>query len=50
MADHVTVDFNSPPTDDYAAHLQSYESFLTVTKWGTIVVVVALILMAFFLI
>lgn len=50
MAEHATVEFNAPPMDDYPAHLQSYESFLTVTKWGTIVVVVALVLMAFFLI
>ncbi len=50
MAEQSTVDFNAPPTDDYPAHLQSYKGFLGFAKYGTIVIVVILLLMAFFLI
>ena len=50
MAEHATVEFNGPPVDDYPAHLQSYEGFLTVTKWGSITIIVLLVLMAFFLV
>jgi hypothetical protein len=50
MAEHSTVEFNAAPIDDYPAHLQSYEGFLAVTKWGTIFIIIALILMAFFLV
>jgi hypothetical protein len=34
---------------DYQAHEQTYEGFLTMTKWGTIAVVAILALMAIFL-
>ncbi len=51
MAEHTGgVDFNAPPTDDYPAHLQSYEGFLTATKYGTITVVVIILLLAFFVV
>ena len=31
-------------------HRQTYDSFMSVTKWGVILVVIALLLMAFFLV
>jgi hypothetical protein len=50
MAEQSTIEFDGPPIDDYPAHLQAYEGFLGVVKWGTIVLIIALILMAFFLV
>ena len=50
MAEHGTVEFNAPPTDDYPAHVESYERFLTVTKYGTITVIVIMLLLAFFVV
>lgn len=34
---------------DYAEHERTYAGFLAMTKWGTIAVVVILVLMAIFL-
>lgn len=34
---------------DYAVHLRTYEGFLALFKWGTIAIIVILVLMAFFL-
>lgn len=34
---------------DYAEHDRTYALFIAMTKWGTISVIVLLILMAFFL-
>jgi hypothetical protein len=50
MAEHSTVEFNAPPLDDFPAHLHAYEGFLRVLKWGTIVSVIVLILMALFVV
>jgi hypothetical protein len=50
MAEHSTVEFNAPPLDDYPAHLQAYEGFLGVVKWGSIATIIVLVLMAFFLV
>jgi hypothetical protein len=35
---------------DYAEHERTYAMFMTLTKWGTISVVVILVLMAIFLV
>ncbi|MFC7396222.1 aa3-type cytochrome c oxidase subunit IV [Chelatococcus sp. GCM10030263] len=37
------------PAMDYAEHERTYRGFLTFAKWGSIHIVVILILMAFFL-
>lgn len=50
MAEHGTVEFNAPPIDDYPAHVESYERFLAVTKYGTITVIVIMLLLAFFVV
>jgi hypothetical protein len=34
---------------EYADHLDTYESFLKLTKYGVITIIVILVLMAFFL-
>lgn len=49
MAEHGTVELGTATGTNYNDHLQMYESFVALTKWGTIAVVVLLILMAFFL-
>ena len=41
MADEHTV--------DYVSHLHTYQSFLTLAKYGALTVAIILILMAFFL-
>jgi hypothetical protein len=42
MAEHTSM--------DYAEHEKTYKMFLTLTKWGTISIIVLLALMAFFLV
>ena len=49
MAEHGAVEISTATTVSYADHLRTYEGFLTLTKYGTITVVIVLILMAFFL-
>lgn len=41
MAEHSTM--------DYAEHEKTYKLFLAMTKWGTVSVIVLLVLMAIFL-
>jgi hypothetical protein len=50
MADHSEVAYTTADGMDYPAHEQTYESFLAMTKYGTIAVIVILALMAFFLV
>jgi hypothetical protein len=51
MADHGgAVEFGNTTGDDYAAHLNTYESFVGMAKYGTVALVILLILMAFFLV
>ncbi|MEJ1160977.1 aa3-type cytochrome c oxidase subunit IV [Prosthecomicrobium sp. N25] len=38
------------PAMDYAEHEKTYRMFLALTKWGTISIIVLLILMAIFLV
>lgn len=40
---------NDAPAMDYKAHTETYESFIKFSKWGTISVIVLLVLMAIFL-
>ena len=49
MADHGEVQYATATGNDYAAHEQTYRSFLTLVKATLAVVVVILILMAIFL-
>lgn len=50
MADHGTVSYSTAEGNDYEAHEATYEGFLTLTKWGTISVIVIVALMAIFLV
>lgn len=49
MADHQEVAYSTAEGNDYPSHEQMYETFLMLVKWGSIVVVVILAGMAFFL-
>jgi len=50
MADHGEVQYATAEGNDYAEHEATYEMFITMTKWGTIFVIILLILMAYFLV
>ena len=50
MADHGEVQYSTADGNDYPAHEQTYALFLNMTKWGIIIVVAILALMAFFLV
>lgn len=50
MADHGEVQYSTAEGNDLPAHEAMYETFLTMTKWGIGIVVVILILMAYFLV
>lgn len=47
MASEPHVDGTAPM--DYAEHEKTYELFVGLTKWGSIAVIVVLVLMAYFL-
>ncbi len=49
MADHGELDYATAEGNDYPSHENTYRSFVTLVKVGISVVVVILILMAFFL-
>ena len=50
MADHGgAVELGNSTGDDYAAHLSTYQSFVGMAKYGSLAVVILIILMAFFL-
>jgi hypothetical protein len=49
MADHAELQYASATGNDYPAHEQTYRNFITLVKTSLAVVVVILILMAFFL-
>ena len=49
MADHSEVAYTTADGNDYPAHEQTYEGFITLVKYGTLTVVVILALMAYFL-
>ncbi|MFL6793256.1 MAG: aa3-type cytochrome c oxidase subunit IV [Bradyrhizobium sp.] len=50
MAEHNEVAYTTADGNDYAAHEQTYEGFITLVKYGTVAVAIILILMAFFLV
>jgi hypothetical protein len=50
MADHGEVQYSTAEGNDMPAHEAMYETFLAMAKWGTIAVVILLILMAYFLV
>ena len=49
MADHAEVEYATAAGNDYEAHESSYRSFVTLTKWVVIFLVILLSLMAIFL-
>jgi hypothetical protein len=49
MADHAEIQYASATGNDYAAHEHTYRNFVTLVKVSLAVIVVVLILMAFFL-
>ncbi len=50
MADHRELEYATATGNDYAAHEQTYRNFVTLVKVVLGVVVVILILMAYFLV
>ena len=49
MADHGTVEYTTASGNDYEAHEQSYAGFVSLLKWCLGIIVITLILMAYFL-
>jgi len=49
MAEHGAAEIGTADGNDYAEHERTYEFFIGLVKWGTISVVVILVLMATFL-
>jgi hypothetical protein len=49
MAEHNEVAYTTADGNDYPAHEQTYEGFVTLVKFGTGTVALILILMAIFL-
>jgi hypothetical protein len=49
MADHGELEYATADGNDYASHEQTYTAFIKMVKVGIAVVVVILILMAYFL-
>lgn len=49
MAEQSAVEIATADGNDYVEHERTYRLFLGLTKWGTISVVVVLVLMAIFL-
>jgi len=49
MADHGEVEYATATGNDYAAHEETYRNFIRLVKVSMTVIVVILILMAYFL-
>ena len=49
MADHNEVAYTKADGNDYPAHEQTYDGFITLVKYGTATIALILILMAIFL-
>jgi hypothetical protein len=49
MAEHGTVTYDVATSNDYGEHERTYRFFVGFTKYGTLAVAIALILMAIFL-
>jgi Bacterial aa3 type cytochrome c oxidase subunit IV len=50
MAAHGTPEYAIADGNDYAAHEQTYENFLSLVKWGLTCVIIIVIGMAYFLV
>ena len=50
MAAHDTPEYSVAEGNDYPAHEQTYQNFITLVKWAMGVIVVILIGMAYFLV
>ena len=50
MADHAELDYATATGNDYPAHEQTYRNFITLVKTSLAIIVVILILMAYFLV
>jgi len=50
MADHAEVEYATADGNDYAEHEKTYRMFLGLAKYGTGVIILILILMAYFLV
>jgi hypothetical protein len=49
MAEHAEVEYATATGNDYPAHEDTYRGFITLVKVSLAIVIVTLILMAFFL-
>lgn len=49
MASHGATEYSTADGNDYAEHERTYDLFLAIVKWGVILIVVTLLLMAYFL-
>jgi hypothetical protein len=49
MADHAEVEYATAEGNDYVAHEQTYETFITITKVMIAVIATIVILMAYFI-
>jgi hypothetical protein len=49
MAEHGAVEIGTATGVNYADHLRTYEGFISLAKYGTLAVIIILVLMAFFL-
>jgi hypothetical protein len=49
MSDHSEVAYTTADGNDYIAHEQTYEGFISLVKYGTLAVVAIVGLMGFFL-
>jgi hypothetical protein len=50
MADHGDVEYATATGNDYAAHERTYDNFITLVKVTIAVVVVIVVLLAYFLV
>ena len=49
MASHGTTEYSTAEGNDYAEHERTYQMFLTLVKWGVIIIAIILLGMAYFL-
>ncbi len=49
MAAHDTPEYSTADGNDYAEHEKTYLMFLSMLKWGLGIIIVILVLMAYFL-
>jgi len=49
MSDHADVEYGTAEGNDYAAHEQTYQTFVSLTKVMVAVIATVVILMAYFL-